>query len=67
VCHDETEAAGIYLCVKAEVVELIRASGKIVGAVTKDLGLKETAVRSSVRQADIDGGGGASGALTSAT
>jgi transposase-like protein len=52
---------------KAEVVELIRASGKSIGAVTKDLGLTETAVRSWVRQAEIDGGGGgAVGALTSA-
>ena len=30
---------------KAEVVELIRASGKSIGAVTKDLGLTEIAVR----------------------
>jgi transposase len=51
---------------KAEVVELIRASGKSIGAVTKDLGLTETAVRLWVRQAEIDGGGGAVGALTSA-
>jgi transposase len=51
---------------KAEVVELIRASGKSIGAVTKDLGLTETAVRAWVRQAEIDGSGGAGGALTSA-
>ena len=51
---------------KAEVVELIRASGKSIGAVAKDLGLTETAVRAWVRQAAVDGGRGPVGALTTA-
>jgi transposase len=51
---------------KAEVVDLIRTSGKSIGAVAKDLGLTETAVRAWVRQADMDGGPGVRGALTTA-
>ena len=51
---------------KTEVVDLVRASGKRIGAVANDLGLTETAVRAWVRQATVDGGGGAVGALTSA-
>ena len=52
---------------KAEVVELIRKSGKSIGAVTRDLGLTETAVRRWITQAEIDSGrGGSSGALTTA-
>jgi len=51
---------------KAEVVELIRASGKSIGAVAKDLGLTETAVRAWVKQAAVDGGRGPVGALTTA-
>ena len=51
---------------KAEVVDLVRASGKSIGAVAKDLRLTETAVRSWVRQAAVDGGGGPAGALTTA-
>ena len=51
---------------KAEVLDLIRASGKSIGAVAKDLGLTETAVRAWVRQAEVDGGGGPSGVLTTA-
>jgi transposase len=51
---------------KAEVVELVRASGKSIGAVAKDLGLTETAVRAWVRQAEVDGGGDPGGALTTA-
>jgi len=51
---------------KAEVVGLIRKSGKSIGAVTRDLGLTETAVRRWVAQAEIDSGGGPSGALTTA-
>jgi transposase len=41
---------------KAEVVELIRTTGKTVGQVSKDLDLTETAVRQWVRQADLDTG-----------
>jgi transposase len=51
---------------KAEVVDVVRASGKSIGAVAKDLGLTETAVRAWVRQADVDGGTGPAGALTTA-
>ena len=49
---------------KAEVVELIRASGKSIGAVAKDLGLTETAVRAWVQRAAVEAGGGPAGALT---
>jgi transposase len=41
---------------KAEVVRLVRASGKSVGQVAKELDLTETAVRAWVRQASIDQG-----------
>ena len=49
---------------KAEVVELIRKSGKSIGAVASELDLSETAVRRWVQQAEIDSGGGPAGALT---
>ena len=51
---------------KAEVVDLIRKSGKSVGAVSSELGLTETAVRRWVQQAEVDLGGGPAGALTTA-
>jgi transposase len=41
---------------KAEVVELIRTTGKTVGQVARELDLTETAVRQWVRQADLDAG-----------
>ncbi len=41
---------------KAEVVELIRSTGKTVGQVARELDLTETAVRLWVRQADLDTG-----------
>jgi transposase len=41
---------------KAEVVELIRSTGKTVGQVAKELDLTETAVRQWVKQADLDAG-----------
>ena len=41
---------------KAEVVELIRSTGKTVGQVARELDLTETAVRQWVRQADLDTG-----------
>lgn len=50
---------------KAEVVELIRASGKSVGQVARELDLTETAVRKWVAQAEVDAGGGPDGALSS--
>ena len=49
---------------KAEVVELIRKSGKSIGAVAKELDLTETAVRAWVRQAEVDAGRGPAEALT---
>ena len=49
---------------KAEVVGLIRKSGKTVGAVCRDLGLSSTAVRRWVQQAEVDSGRGPVGALT---
>ncbi len=49
---------------KAEVVGLIRHSGKTVRAVCRDLGLTETAVRRWVQQAEVDSGRGPAGALT---
>ncbi len=51
---------------KAEVVELVRKSGKTVGAICRDLDLTETAVRRWVSQSEIDSGGGPTGALTTA-
>ena len=51
---------------KAEVVELIRRSGKGIGAVARELDLSETAVRKWAQQAEIDSGGGPAGALTTA-
>jgi transposase len=52
-CHDH---AGSFRRSKAEVVELIRSTGKTVGQVARELDLTETAVRQWVRQADLDAG-----------
>jgi transposase len=49
---------------KAEVVELIRTTGKTVGQVAKELDLTETAVRAWVRQADLDRGRRSDGLTT---
>jgi transposase-like protein len=49
---------------KAEVVERIRTSGRSIGAIVKELGLGETAVRRWVSQAEIDLGRGSPEALT---
>jgi transposase len=51
---------------KAEVVKLVRESGKTPSEVCRDLDLVQSAVSSWVRQADIDDGRGPAGALTSA-
>lgn len=51
---------------KAEAVRLVRASGKSVPTVARELDLTETALRSWVRQAEIDAGRGPSEALTTA-
>jgi len=45
-------------------VALIRATGKSVAKVSRDLDLSETAVRNWLRQADIEDGKGPEGALT---
>ena len=49
---------------KAEVVELIRSTGKTVGQVARELDLTETAVRQWVRQADLDTGRRSDGLTT---
>ena len=49
---------------KAEVVELIRSTGKTVGQVAKELDLTETAVRQWVKQADLDAGRRSDGLTT---
>jgi transposase-like protein len=41
---------------KAEVVALVRSSGKSIGEISRDLDLTETAVREWVQRADVDGG-----------
>lgn len=51
---------------KAEVVELIRTSGRSIGAIAKEMDLTETCVREWVRQAEVDAGRGPKGALTTA-
>jgi transposase len=51
---------------KAGAVRLVRESGKSVPTVARELDLTETALRSWVRQAEVDAGRGAPGALTSA-
>ena len=51
---------------KAEVVRLIQTGNKTAGRVAKDLDLTETSVRAWVKQAEIDAGKGAPGALTTA-
>jgi transposase-like protein len=50
---------------KAEVVRLIKTSGKSVGQIARELDLTETAVRAWVRQAAIDRQGDPRGPLTS--
>lgn len=49
---------------KAEVVRLVRSSGKSVGQVARELDLTETAVRAWVRQAAIDAKRDPQGPLT---
>jgi transposase-like protein len=41
---------------KAEVVALVRSSGKGIAAISRDLDLTETAVREWVQRAEVDGG-----------
>lgn len=49
---------------KGEVVKLAQTSGKTPGQLARELDLTETAVRAWIKQAEIDAGNGASGALT---
>lgn len=51
---------------KAEVVRLVRDSGRSPAAVAKELDLTPSAVRQWVKQAAIDEGHGPPGALTTA-
>jgi len=51
---------------KAGAVRLVQESGKSVPTVARELDLTETALRSWVRQAEIDAGRGTPGALTPA-
>ena len=51
---------------KAEVVRLVRESGRSPNAVAAELGLTASSVRQWVRQAEIDAGQGPPGALTTA-
>jgi transposase len=50
---------------KAEVVKLVRTSGKTIGQVSRELELTETAVRGWVRRAEIDEKRDPHGPLTS--
>ena len=49
---------------KAEVVELIRSTGKSVGQVARELDLTETAVREWVKRAELDAGRRSDGLTT---
>ena len=49
---------------KAETVRLVRAGGKSIGGVARDLDLTESALRQWVRQAEVDAGRGKAGELT---
>jgi transposase-like protein len=49
---------------KAQAVRIVRESGKSVGTVARELDLTETALRSWVRQAEVDAGRGPAGVLT---
>ena len=51
---------------KAEVVELIRTSGKSVRSICREMDLSDTAVRTWVAQDSINRAGGGTGPLTTA-
>jgi transposase len=51
---------------KAETVQLVRAGGRNVAQVARDLGLADSLVHAWLRQADVDAGHGPAGALTTA-
>jgi transposase-like protein len=48
------------------VVRLAQTSGKTAGQLARELDLTETAVRSWIKQAEVDAGKGSDGALTTA-
>jgi transposase len=49
---------------KADAIRLVRVSGESVAKIARELDLTENSLRNWVKQADIDEGKGASGALT---
>lgn len=49
---------------KADAVKLVRAGGRSIGQVARDLDLTETTLREWVRRAEIEAGEGPPGALT---
>jgi len=49
---------------KDQAVRIVRESGKPIATVARELDLTETALRSWVRQSEIDAGQGPAGALT---
>lgn len=49
---------------KAEVVRLVTSTGRSAFEVARELGLSGSAVHQWVKQAEVDGGGGPPGALT---
>jgi len=51
---------------KMEAVRLCRVGDRSIGQIARELDLTETALRSWVKQADVDQGQGPTGALTTA-
>jgi transposase-like protein len=51
---------------KAEAVRLCKVGDRSIGQIARELNLTETALRAWVKQADVDGGQGAGGELTTA-
>ena len=51
---------------KAETVALLRAGGRSVAQVARELGLADSLLHSWLRQAEVDAGNGPSAALTTA-
>lgn len=49
---------------KEEAIKLAKESGKLLGELSKELGMSESCLRKWVTQAEIDGGPGKTGALT---
>ncbi len=51
---------------RAEAIKLAKESGKTIKEVAQDLGFSESALRKWMTQAEIDGGHGPAGSLTTA-